>query len=164
MTGKTITKQRAVALDYKLSLDDGTVVDYSEKGQPLWYLHGAHNIIPGLERELEGLTVGDSKTVVVAPADGYGEYDERNVVEVKKSQFPRNNQFALGDQVTAQDPSGGEMVGRIKEIDNATVKIDFNHELAGKTLHFAITVSDVRNATKEELAHGHVHGPGGHHH
>lgn len=158
-----ITKKAAVAIDYKLTIDGGIVVDQSEKGDPLWYLHGAGNIIPGLEKQLEGLAKGDQKTCVVAPEDGYGIYDKTRVHAVPKAQFPQS-QYKLGDPIVATAPDGTELPARITAMDAKTITLDFNHELAGKTLTFEITVNEVRAATGEEVRHGHIHGPGGHHH
>ena len=159
-----IGKKAAVAIDYKLTIDDGIVVDASEKGEPLWYLHGAGNIIPGLEKQLEGLSKGDSKKVVVSPEDGYGTYDKARIHQVPKSQFPAGQKYDVGDHIIATAPDGTEVPARISAMDGKTITLDFNHELAGKTLTFEITVHEVREATKDELKHGHVHGPGGHHH
>jgi FKBP-type peptidyl-prolyl cis-trans isomerase SlyD len=158
-----IGKKCAVAIDYRLTIEGGIVVDASEKGQPLWYLHGANNIIPGLEKELEGLKAGDAKTVNVTPEEGYGPYHSDRVHQVPKNRFPSGT-YTVGDHVTASAPDGSEMDARITAMDGKNYTLDFNHELAGKALTFAITVAEVRAATKEELAHGHVHGPGGHHH
>jgi FKBP-type peptidyl-prolyl cis-trans isomerase SlyD len=158
-----IGKKCAVAVDYKLTIDDGIVVDSSEKGDPLWYLHGAGNIIPGLEKQLEGLQKGDKKTCVVAPEEGYGVYDKSRVHAVPKGQFP-DGTYSIGDQIVATAPDGTEVPARITAMDAKSYTLDFNHELAGKTLTFEITVAEVRDATKDELKHGHVHGPGGHHH
>lgn len=159
-----VSDKKAVALDYTLTIDDGIVVDASEKGSPLWYLHGAANIIPGLERELEGLEVGAKKTVVVAPEDGYGVRDEEKVHEVPKDQFPPDTTFELGDTVVAHAPDGGQVHARISAIGASSVSVDFNHQLAGKTLTFEIAIAEIRDASDEELQHGHIHGPGGHHH
>lgn len=159
-----IAKNQAVAIDYTLTIDDGIVVDASDAGAPLWYLHGAQNIISGLENELEGLEVGAEKTVEVAPAEGYGEYDADRVHRVPKSQFPADTSFRVGDQVYGRSPDGQEIPARIKAVDAQEVTVDFNHELAGKTLTFKVKVAEIREATKEELQHGHVHGPGGHQH
>lgn len=159
-----VTKNKAVALDYKLTIDGGIVVDASEKGEPLWYLHGNANIIPGLEKELEGLKVGDEKTVVVSAAEGYGEYQADRQHAVPKASFPPDSSFEVGDRVMAQAPDGSGLPARIAAVSAKEVTLDFNHELAGKELTFTIKVTEVRDATKEELTHGHVHGPGGHHH
>jgi len=158
-----IGKNAAVAIDYTLTIDGGFVVDASEKGQPLWYLHGAGNIIPGLEKALAGLKAGDKKTVEVSPEEGYGAYDKDRVHQVPKNRFPAGS-YAIGDHVTATAPDGAEMDAKITAMDAKNYTLDFNHELAGKKLTFAITVAEVRAASKDELAHGHVHGPGGHHH
>lgn len=159
-----IENGKVVALDYVLKLDDGIVVDASEKGSPLLYLHGHQNIIPGLESELTGLTLGDQKDVSVAPAEGYGEYVEELVQRAPKDRFPEGSSFNLGDEVSAQDPEGHVRHGRITEVNSEEVVVDFNHMLAGKTLNFSVTVAEVRDASEEEISHGHVHGPGGHHH
>jgi FKBP-type peptidyl-prolyl cis-trans isomerase SlyD len=158
-----IAKNLAVAIDYKLTIDGGIVVDASEKDQPLWYLHGANNIIPGLERALSGLAAGDEKTVVVTPQDGYGVYDQKKVHQVPKTQFPAGT-FNVGDTIMANSPDGQEVPARIVGSDAKSFTVDFNHELAGKELTFAIKVQQIRDASKEELRHGHVHGPGGHNH
>lgn len=158
-----VGKKCAVAIDYKLTIEDGTVVDMSEKGEPLWYLHGASNIIPGLEKQLEGLEAGAQKTCVVSPEEGYGVYDKTRVHSVPKSEFPTGT-YAVGDQVIATAPDGTEIPARISAMDAKNYTLDFNHELAGKTLTFQITVAEIREATRDELKHGHVHGPGGHHH
>lgn len=159
-----VTKNKAVAIDYTLTIDGGIVVDASEQGEPLWYLHGKGNIIPGLEKQLEGLQVGDEKTVVVAPADGYGEYQKDRLHQVPKGSFPPDSSFEVGDRVMAQSPDGNGLPARISAVGAKEVTLDFNHELAGKELTFKVKVAEVRDPTKEELTHGHVHGPGGHHH
>jgi len=122
------------------------------------------NIIPGLEKELTGLNVGDKKTVVVIPTEGYGAYEETRVHQVPREQFDQKATFNVGDRVTATSPEGQEMDARVKELTPREVTLDFNHELAGKTLTFKIEVTEVRKAKKEEIQHGHVHGPGAHHH
>jgi FKBP-type peptidyl-prolyl cis-trans isomerase SlyD len=159
-----IENKRAVAIGYKLTIDDGILVDMSEPGQPLWYLHGFGNIIPGLESALEGLEVGDKKTVVVPPDQGYGEYEQTRVHQVPKTQFDASTKFNVGDRVTANAPDGRQMEARVKAISAKEITLDFNHELAGKTLTFEVEVTEVRKAEKAELDHGHIHGPGGAHH
>lgn len=158
-----VGKKSAVAIDYKLTIEGGIVVDVSEKGHPLWYLHGANNIIVGLENALDGLKAGDKKIVVVEAEQGYGVREDTRIHTVPKNKFPTGN-YSIGDHVTATAPDGGEMDARITAMDGKTYTLDFNHELAGKTLTFDIVVVEVRPATKDELTHGHVHGPGGHHH
>jgi FKBP-type peptidyl-prolyl cis-trans isomerase SlyD len=159
-----IGKDRAVALDYVLKIDDGVVVDASSKGDPIWYLHGHGNLVPGLEAGIEGMKAGESRVVVVEPQDGYGERQDERVHTVPKTSFPAGSEFQMGTMITATSPEGHQVPGKIVGVEPKTVTVDFNHELAGKTLTFEITVNDVREAHPEELSHGHVHGPGGHHH
>ncbi len=155
--------QTVVSIDYTLKDDEGDVLDASEPGSPLVYLHGADNIIPGLEAALTGKSVGENLTIAIAPEDGYGEYDETLVADVERDRFPGADTIELGDQFEANTPEGPRMVTVIGIEDDA-ITIDANHPLAGETLHFEVKILDIRAATKEELAHGHAHGPGGHHH
>jgi FKBP-type peptidyl-prolyl cis-trans isomerase SlyD len=157
-----VGKDCVVSLDYRLHLGDGEVVDQSAPGSPLSYMHGRGQIVPGLEGKLEGMAAGEAKQVVVQPGEGYGEYDNRGVQEVPRAMFPPNADLQVGMMVTAQTPQG-EIPFVIKEVKKDSVVIDLNHPLAGKTLHFDVTVREVRGATSEELEHGHAHGPGGHH-
>lgn len=154
-----------VSLDYKLHLGDGTIIDQSEEGAPLHYLHGGGQIVPGLEKQLEGLDAGQSGKFVVQPAEGYGNHDPRGVQEVPKTSFPPDAKIEAGTEFAAQGPDGDVIPVTVREVKGDKVVIDLNHPLAGKTLHFDITVKDVRKATDEELEHGHVHGDDdGHHH
>ena len=153
-----------VGIEYVLRLDDGEEIDRSEKGHPLEYLHGHGNIIPGLERELIGLEVGKSKQVVVNPAHGYGEYDAEEVKKLPRSDFPPD--FALEEGILLEMHGDGpdtSELAPIKALDDDTVTLDFNHPLAGKTLHFSVTVLSVKPAIADELAHGHAHAARGHH-
>jgi FKBP-type peptidyl-prolyl cis-trans isomerase SlyD len=162
-----IGKGSVVSLQYKLHLGDGQVIDASEPGDPLVYLHGESQIVPGLERELEGLESGAARQVAVAPADGYGELDLTAVQRVPKHAFPEGFEPEVGQELVAQGPDGQPLPfvvkGVEKGLEGEIVVVDFNHPLAGKTLHFDVTVVEVRVATAEELEHGHVHGPGEHH-
>lgn len=159
-----IANGSVVGIDYSLHLGDGRPVDASEPGEPLTYLHGEGQIVPGLEKALEGLSVGDRKQVVVPPAQGYGEHDPRGVQEVPRGAFPPGFEPKAGMELTAEGPSGEAVPFAIREVRPETVLIDLNHPLAGKTLHFDVTVREVRAATAEERAHGHAHGPHGHDH
>jgi FKBP-type peptidyl-prolyl cis-trans isomerase SlyD len=159
-----IGKDRVVELEYRLHLGDGQVIDASEPGKPLSYLHGRGQIVPGLEGALEGLDIGEAKQVVVAPAQGYGEHDARGLQEVPRTMFPANAELAPGMRLAAQTDSGEVIPIGIHEVKGQTVIVDLNHPLAGKTLHFDVTVRGVRDATAEELTHGHAHGPEGHEH
>ncbi len=158
-----IAKDKVVSIHYTLTDDDGAVLDASSHG-PLAYLHGHGTIIPGLERELEGLSVGDEKNVTVAPADAYGLSDPDAVQKVHRSEFPKDMELEVGRAVHASTPDGQHLTLWITEIKGAYITLTTNHPLADKTLHFAVKVAEVRDATPEELDHGHVHGPGGHHH
>lgn len=159
-----IAKGSAVQIDYKLHLGDGDIVDASSPGEPFWYLHGEGQIVPGLESALEGLGEGESKQVVVAPADAYGERDPERVQEVPPAAFPADVKPEVGMTFVAEAPSGEALPLTVREIRPDAVVVDLNHPLAGQTLHFDVTVRGVRAATPEELQHGHVHGPGAHSH
>lgn len=158
-----ITKDKVATIDYTLKNDEGEVLDSSDDGQPLAYLHGANNIIPGLENALEGQTVGDEVDVTVPPEQAYGVRNEGLKQEVDRSQFEGVDDLQVGMQFRV--PSNqGDLVIRVAEIEGDKVTVDGNHQLAGETLHFNVTVKDVREATDEEKNHGHVHNPSGHTH
>ena len=159
-----IANGAVVSIDYKLHLGDGVVIDASEPGDPLTYLHGEGQIVPGLERELSGLTVGDARQVVVPPADGYGVRDPSRLQPVDRKAFPANVELKPGQELGAMGPDGEVFHFVVHEVKGDTVIIDANHPLAGKTLHFDVTVREVREATAEEKEHGHAHGPEGHGH
>jgi FKBP-type peptidyl-prolyl cis-trans isomerase SlyD len=158
-----ITKDSVVSIDYRLHLGDGEVVDESEPGEPLIYLHGYGETVPGLENALEGKAVGDTLQVKVSPNEGYGDHDPKKIEEVPRTEFPDELELKVGSILTATDDDGNEMDFLIKELKGNSVVVDFNHPLAGKPLHFDVTVREVRAATAEELEHGHVHGPGHEH-
>ncbi|MCP5140965.1 MAG: peptidylprolyl isomerase [Zoogloeaceae bacterium] len=159
-----IAKDCVALIEYTLTNDEGEVIDSSVGSEPLGYLHGASNIIPGLERELEGKTTGDALKVRVEPADGYGEFQAELVAQVPRDQFEGAETLEEGMSFHAQTPDGHMHVVRITGFDGDNVIIDGNHPLAGVALTFEVKVMEVREASAEELAHGHVHGEGGHHH
>jgi len=159
----TIEANSVVSIDYTLRDDAGEVIDTSDGGEPLFYLHGHGNIVPGLERKLSGRTTGDSLEVVVAPEDGYGARDPKRVMDVPRDRMPEDLDPQPGMVIGMTSPDGQTMPVTIAEVSDESVKLDANHGLAGKTLHFAVTVRSVREASEEELSHGHVHGPGGAH-
>ena len=156
----TITKDHVVEIDYKLTNDDGQVLDTSEGAAPLAYLHGHNNIVMGLEKELEGKKEGDNFQATVNPSEGYGDRVEQLVSQVPKDEFSTIPDLQEGMQLQAQTEQGFQIFTVVK-IDGDTVTVDGNHPLAGQTLHFEVTVKSVRAASDEEIAHGHVHGPGG---
>ena len=158
-----IEKNRVVTFNYTLRDDQGAVIDSSSGRAPLSYLHGKGNIIPGLERALVGKAAGDKLDVTVAPEHGYGPRDERLVQIVARAKFGDVANIAPGMQVRASGKQGARLVTVVR-VDRDFVTVDGNHPLAGRTLHFSVEVADVRKATHEEISHGHVHGPHGHHH
>jgi len=153
----TVKDDMVVSLDYVLKVDGG-VVDKSEENDPIQFLQGHGQIIPGLERQLYGMSIGESRTVVVSPADGYGEADNDAYAEVPRSEFPPQIPLETGIALQLRDETGGVMDAYIVEVRDDVVVLNFNHPLAGKELHFSVTVVDLRDATEEELEHGHVHG------
>jgi FKBP-type peptidyl-prolyl cis-trans isomerase SlyD len=154
-----------VSLNYTLRLDDGEVIDSSEGDAPLEYLHGYGQLIPGLEKALVGLTIGDRKKVVVPAAEAYGDVDMEAFEIVPRSMFPDDLELEEGLELSLRDVETDEPFdASIAEIRENEVMLDFNHPLAGETLHFEVHVPAIRLATAEELAHGHAHGEDGHNH
>ena len=149
----TISKDCVVNIEYTLTDDQNEVLDSSEGMGPLEYLHGRNNLIPGLERELEGKKAGDALKVSIAPADAYGEYLDELVVEVDRGQFPDDVEIVEGMQFEAAGPEGSRVV-TVTEISGDKVKVDANHPLAGETLNFDVKVVSVREATEDEKANG----------
>ncbi|HNY99345.1 MAG TPA: peptidylprolyl isomerase [Rectinema sp.] len=152
-----IKKDRVVTIDYSLSDDVGRIIDSSEENEPLVYLHGNDNIIPGLERELEGKIPGETLSCSIPPTDAYGERNESLVFKVNKKDFGDNVEVAAGMQFEAHGEDG-TLIVTVVNVDGEEVTLDANHPLAGETLHFDVKVVDVREATPEELEHGHAHG------
>ncbi len=158
----TVKQNAVVAIHYTVRDEDGVQLDSSEGREPLTYLHGAHNIIPGLESALEGKQVGDQLQVSIAPGDAYGEHQDHLVEAVPLEAFS-GQQVEVGMRFQAQTDKGPLSVV-ITQIEGDQVTVDGNHPLAGKSLSFDVTVDSIRDATEEEVAHGHAHGPGGHQH
>jgi FKBP-type peptidyl-prolyl cis-trans isomerase SlyD len=146
-----------VSIHYTLTDDEGNVIDSSIGSEPLNYLHGAGNIIPGLERELEGCEVGTKKQVVVQPADGYGEIEVDLIQTLPREAFSGVEEIEVGMEFHARGPQGQVQVVVVKDVDEEGITIDANHSLAGKVLNFDVTVEAIREATPEEIDHGHVH-------
>lgn len=158
-----IQTDAVVSIHYVLRDDAGQVLDQSGDA-PLAYLHGHGNIVPGLEQALEGLESGAKQKAEVAPEKGYGERDDQRLITVQRSQLPEELEPEVGMMLSGQAPDGQPVPFWISEVHETSVTLDGNHPLAGKVLHFEVTVGDIRAASEEELAHGHVHGPGGAHH
>ena len=158
-----IAQNRVVVMHYTLKDEKGETIDSSQGHEPLAYIQGIGNIIPGLEDALEGKSQGDKLEVTISPEDGYGERQENMVQKVSKSGFQGDEELVVGMQVQVETQNG-PAIAMVSEIMGEDVTLDMNHPLAGVTLNFDVEVVDVREATDEELDHGHVHGPGGHHH
>ena len=158
----TVENGKVVSFHYTLTNAQGDVLDKSQE-HPMPYLHGAGNIIPGLEKELAGKKVGDKLTVNVPAAEAYGEYHEQLVNDVPREAFQGVDQIEPGMQFQANTPEGVQVI-TVKAVNGETVTVDANHPLAGQDLNFDVEIVEVREATEEESAHGHVHGVGGHHH
>jgi FKBP-type peptidyl-prolyl cis-trans isomerase SlyD len=157
MAPDTVKDDVVVTLQYKLRLDDGTLVEESELDDPLMYLHGHENIIPGLEDALTGMHVGEKKSVVVEPEDGYGEYDPQDIGRLSREGMPDDFDPEVGMLIPIIDEEGNEAEVLIVEMDDEDITVDFNHPMAGERLHFEVEITDLREPTPDELAHGHVH-------
>lgn len=143
-----------VVLDYTLRGANGEILDASdaEGGEPIVYVHGYGMLVPGLERALTGMEVGESKEVVLAPEEAFGERDEELVLEVDRSELPRPDSVEVGDEIVAESPDGEEAILRVIEVKPDAVVLDGNHPLAGQTIRYSVHVRDVRPATDEEIA------------
>lgn len=158
-----IAERTVASFHYTLTDDAGTVIDSSAGADPLTYLHGVGHIVPGLEQAMAGHQAGDKFDVKVSPEEGYGTPNEMLVQVVPREAFQGVDDIQVGMQFQAQTPQGAISVV-ITKVEDGLVTVDGNHPLAGQNLNFAIEVVDVREATVEEVVHGHVHGAGGHHH
>ncbi|MBU2810806.1 peptidylprolyl isomerase [Acidithiobacillus thiooxidans] len=158
-----ISNDKVVTIDYSLTDEEGELIDSSVGEEPLIYLHGHHGIIPGLEQVLAGHRAGDKVEVSIPPEEGYGDWDEDLVEVVAKEDFDDPEDLEIGTQFETETDEGARLATVI-DIEGEEVTVDLNHPLAGMTLNFDVTVLDVRDATAEELAHGHVHGEHGHEH
>lgn len=155
--------QKVISFHYTLKDSAGAELESSHGDEPMSYLEGVGQIIPGLEKELTALKKGDKKSVHVKAADAYGDYDEALIAEVPKSALPKKD-VEVGDQFHAQGEDGHPRIVVVTEVNDTTVTVDGNHPLSGQDLNFDVEITDVRAATKEEIEHGHAHGPDGHHH
>ncbi len=163
MTERAIVgPDHVVSIEYRLTDDQGNLIDTSDGGEPLVFLYGHGQIIPGLEKALEGKPEGHKGHVVIPPADGYGESDPELIFTEPKSTF--EFEVEVGQMLEASDEEGETYEYQVIGVDDEGIKLDGNHPLAGKTLTFDVTVLSVRPASPTELSHGHVHGDDGHHH
>jgi FKBP-type peptidyl-prolyl cis-trans isomerase SlyD len=159
-----VAQDKVVLFHYTLTNDDGEVLDSSAGSAPLAYLHGQGNIVAGLEKALDGRRAGDKLSVRVEPAEGYGVRDAGLVKRVPRRSFGSIGKLSPGMQFEAQLERGQHRVVTVTAVKGDMVTIDGNHPLAGQNLNFEVEITEIRDATEEELTHGHVHGPGGHHH
>lgn len=157
-----IEKDKVVSLVYSLKNDAGEELDRGDRNDPFAYLHGHNQIVPGLENELLGMTKGQSKKITVAAKDGYGEFDATLLFQVNRGQFPPGAKLQEGLQFQSSH-EGRAIIFTVEKIEGDAVTVNGNHPLAGQTLHFEVEVLDIRDATEEEISHGHAHGPSGHH-
>ena len=156
-----IADRTVAAFHYTLTDDAGAVIDSSQGSDPLTYLHGKGHIVPGLEQAMVGRAAGDKFQVSVAPEEGYGAHDPEHMIQVPREALASVPDLAIGMQIQANSPQG-TMIFTVAKIEVESVTLDGNHPLAGQTLHFDVEVMDVREASVEEVLHGHVHGPGSH--
>lgn len=152
-----IAKDAKVRIDYTLKNQNGDVLDSSEEREPLAFLQGSGQIIPGLEKALEGREAGDSFSVEIEPGEGYGEYDEELIFEVPRDRFQNQDGIEAGMQVQAQLQDGSTQILTIQSVGDDQVTLDANHPLAGETLHFDVEVAEVSEPSQEEIDHGHAH-------
>jgi FKBP-type peptidyl-prolyl cis-trans isomerase SlyD len=159
MSTETVQNNVVVSMEYTLHVDNEEI-DSSKGQDPLQFLVGHGNIISGLEREMMGMKVGESKDVVIPPGEGYGEFDENAFMNVPRDAFPKDIPVEEGTELTVRDDSGQPRYARIDTVEGDTVTLNFNHPLAGDELHFNVKVVELREPTAEELEHGHVHQDG----
>ncbi len=159
-----IKPDQVVTVHFTLKDENGTTLEVADKNQPYSFLSGRDQILPKLEEKISTMLINSKGTVELLPEDAYGEFEENAIQKASRSDFPEDIELQEGMNFMADMGDGKQLPFFIKEIDNDEITIDFNHPLAGKSLTFDLELVDVRDASSEELAHGHVHGAGGHHH
>ncbi len=159
-----IANKHVVGIEYVLKDNKGEVLDTNEGGDPLLYIHGLGQIVNGLEKALEGRGAGDKVEVSVKAEDGYGEFDKELIQKIPRSEFKDMEPLEEGMEIVVETEEGEDQIMSISELSEKEVTLDGNHPLAGQDLHFQVTISSIREATAEEIEHGHAHGAGGHHH
>ena len=159
-----VEKDKVVLMHYTLKNDAGDVIDSSDGGDPLPFLQGHGNIIPGLESALEGSKVGDKLDVSIKPEDGYGERMKNAIQEIPSSALQGIDEVKVGMQLQSQDQDGNAFLVTVSKVEDDKITVDGNHPLAGQILHFSVSIESIRKAETEELSHGHVHADGNHHH
>jgi len=159
-----VLNNKVITFNYKLKDEKGNLLDSTDNGGPFSFITGNQQILPGLEEVLSGMIIGSKKNVKLAAADAYGEYDNNAIQKLNRGMFPEEAELEIGRTYFAHSPEGKQLQFVITEIEKENITVNFNHPLAGKDLEFDVELLDVRDATPEEVSHGHVHGPGGHHH
>ena len=159
-----IEQNKVITMNFTLTDDHGNVLDSTEKGGPFSYISGSNMVLPKLEEAVNGMLIGSKKALKLEAKDGYGNYNDDAIQVVGKENFPEDFVLEVGMEYMASNPDGVQMPFVISNVDGEEITVDFNHPLAGKNLNFDIELLNVRDATAEELSHGHVHGEGGHHH
>jgi FKBP-type peptidyl-prolyl cis-trans isomerase SlyD len=159
-----VADDQVVTLAYVMRLDDGQEIGRSPESEPLEYLQGQGEILPGLETALYGMEIGEEKHIEVQAADAYGEYDREDFADLPRASFPDDLELVVGEALMVRDDENGdEFQAIIAEVSPETIKLDFNHPLAGSALHFDVKIINLRPASAEELSHGHVHSAGHEH-
>ncbi len=159
-----LNSDQVVTINFTLQDDEGIVIDSTKDSTPFSFISGRNQILPKLEEAISVMLIGSSKNILLSAADGYGEFKDEAVQTVKKDAFPEGSNIEEGMSYVANSPEGHQMPFVITKIDGDDITLDFNHPLAGRNLNFDVELLDVRNASAEELDHGHVHGADGHHH
>ncbi len=169
----TVDTNKVISLTYELRIDDEngqkTLVEKVDETNPMVFLYGAGGLLERFEENIEGLQIGDTFEFSINPEEGYGDFDEEAVVNLPKDVFKVNGKvdnemLQVGNYIPMTDNEGNRLQGRVMEVEDDNVLMDFNHPLAGKNMHFKGAVVGIRDASAEEISHGHVHGEGGHHH
>jgi FKBP-type peptidyl-prolyl cis-trans isomerase SlyD len=163
-----IGQKSYVAIEYKVFDEDGDEVEATDADEPLTYIHGFEQIVPGLEKALTGLSQGDTKSIALSMEDAYGPHDEDGILELSRGDFPDPDSIEVGDELELEGDDGDVLLAHIVEIEGDTVVVDANHPLAGQNIRYEVKVVEVREATADELEmaeaeardHAHVHGPG----
>jgi FKBP-type peptidyl-prolyl cis-trans isomerase SlyD len=160
----TLEANKVVTISYIVTNSEGKVVDQAPATHPYSFLSGQNQILPKLEEKIAEMVIGSKKKVSLTPEEGYGEFQEQAVKQMKRSDFPTDMDLTVGRQYMADAGDGRHLPFYITAVSDDQITIDFNHPLAGKTLQFEVELLNIRDATDEELIHGHAHGTGGHHH
>jgi FKBP-type peptidyl-prolyl cis-trans isomerase SlyD len=159
-----LKSNQVITINFILKDTDGNIIEETTKENPFSFISGGSQILPKLEENIGEMLIGSKRTVTLSPEDAYGIYDDGAIQQVTRSEFPEDTEIEEGMTFIADSPDGHQMPFVIKSVEGENIKIDFNHPLAGQSLTFDLELLNLRDATIEELSHGHVHGAGGHHH